>query len=164
MKKIGSLILVLVILSGVVLALTGCGNDNDKAGKSDNNKLIDDLNEIISDEISSWEEQGFSRTLTVTYIQSCIDYDDLQYEIVASGDEEFTEAPDFTEYEEDVPDYSGNSYSQLRMIEKSSNINYFVVYDKNKEKYYNVKVSIEETEFHSVKKAYPVFSEAKELK
>ena len=156
-KKLFNLVLIFVMLVGTLFMLTGCGN-------SESNNIVKDLNDIVNEEVAEWKEKGYGATLSVYSIQNGLDKKNLQYVIVASGDKEFTSAPEFVEYKEDVPNYDGNSYSSMRMMEEEMNVKYCVVYAKEANKYYNVEVSYEEADLNGAKKEYPVFSNAKELK
>ncbi len=154
-KKILSLAIIMILL-GILFILTGCGSSNN---------ITKDLNDIVNEEVTSWKEKEYARTLSVVSIQNSIDSKKMQYAIVASGDKEFTSTPDFTEYKEDgISNYNGNTYSNMRMLEKDMNVNNIVVYDRTNKKYYNIKVTYEETDLNGSKKEYPVFSDAKELK
>lgn len=151
-NKIKYILLVLVLISGL-LVLTGCGNGNN---------IVNQLNNAMQQEIAGWKEQGYARTLTMAYIQGCLD---SNYVIVASGETEFTSSPEITKYQEvDVPNYDGSSYSITRMMEQAYNVNYMVVLDNTTGKYYNIKISYENTDLNGIKKEYPVFSDAKEIK
>ena len=156
-KKILSLGIVAILMIMLVL-LTGCGN-------SSSNTIIEELNSVVNAQIDEWKEKGYGTTLTVYAIQNGLDKNNSKYVIVASGDKEFTKAPTITQYEEkDIEGYDGNSYSQIRMMEKSNTVNYLLVFDSENNQYYSVKSDIQEVENNGVKKEYPVFSNAKELK
>jgi len=162
-KKILNLVLIFTMMMGIIFILTGCGNKDSNTSKSNN--IVKDLNNIINEETSKWKDRGYGATLSVYYIQNSIDKEDLGYVIVASGDEEFTSAPDFTKYKEsNIPNYDGKSYSNMRMLEENMKVSYFVVYEEKTEKYYNIEVNYEEIDLNGAKKEYPVFSNAKELK
>ena len=156
-KKILSLGIVAILIIMLVL-LTGCGNNS-------SNTIIEELNNVVNAQIDEWKEKGYGTTLTVYAIQNGLDKNNSKYVIVASGDKEFTKAPTITKYtEKDIEGYDGNSYSQTRMMEKSNTVNYLLVFDSENNQYYNVKSVIQEVENNGVKKEYPVFSDAKELK
>lgn len=162
-KKIFNLVLIITMMVGVLFILAGCGSKDSNTSKSNN--IVKDLNNIVNEETSKWKDRGYGATLSVYYIQNNIDKKDLGYIIVASGDEEFTSAPDFTKYKENqIPNYDGKSYSNMRMLEKDMKVNYFVVYEEKTEKYYNIEVNYEKVDLNGAKKEYPVFSNAKELK
>lgn len=147
----------LAVLTMVLIGLTGCGNSK--------TKIIDDLNSVINDEVAEWKEKGYGATLSVYNIQSMLKKKNLQYTIVASGDTEFTKSPEITEYKEkDIQGYSGKSYDNLRMLDDEMNVKYFVVYEMETQKYYNVEVNYEKADLNGAKKDYPVFSNAKEIK
>lgn len=147
----------LAVLTMVLIGLTGCGNSK--------TKIIDDLNSVINDEVTEWKEKGYGATLSVYNIQSMLKKKNLQYTIVASGDTEFTKSPEITEYKEkDIQGYSGKSYDNLRMLDDEMNVKYFVVYEIETQKYYNVEVNYEKADLNGAKKDYPVFSNAKEIK
>ncbi len=146
------ILLTLTLIIGLVI-LTGCG-------KADT--IVAQLNSEIKEDVAKWQEQGYARTLTMTYLQGGLD---SNYVIVASGDTEFTSSPNITKYQEnDVPNYEGNSYSITRMMSKDYDVNYLVVLDRNTGKYYNIKITYENTDLSGVEKEYPVFSDAKEIK
>ena len=156
-KKILSLGIVAILMIMLVL-LTGCGN-------SSSNTIIEELNNVVNAQIDEWKEKGYGTTLSVYAIQNGLDKNNSKYVIVASGDKEFTKAPTITKYtEKDIEGYDGNSYSQTRMMEKSNTVNYLLVFDSENNQYYSVKSDIQEVENNGVKKEYPVFSDAKELK
>ena len=165
-NKILSVILVLMMLIATLLTITGCGNkeSNQKTSKK-GNEVVDELNEVVDDAIADWKKKGYGTTLSIIFIQNSLDKKDSNYIIVASGDKEFTSAPKFKKYtENNIDGYDGKSYGNMRMMEKSSDINYIVVYNSKNEKYYNVEVSFKEEKLNSAKKEYPVFSNAQELK
>ena len=147
----------IIMLVGVLIGLTGCGNSK--------TKITDDLNSVINDEVAEWKEKGYGATLSVYNIQSMLKKKNLQYTIVASGDTEFTKSPETTEYKEkDIQGYSGKSYDNLRVLDDEMNVKYFVVYEIDTQKYYNVEVNYEKADLNGAKKDYPVFSNAKEIK
>ena len=151
-KKIKYILLAIVLISGL-LVLTGCGNGNN---------IVNQLNNAMQQEIAGWKDQGYARTLTMTYLQGCLD---SNYVIVASGETEFTSSPEITKYQEgNVPNYDGSSYSITRMMEQAYNVNYMAVLDNSTGKYYNIKISYENTDLNGIEKEYPVFSDAKEIK
>ena len=151
-KKILGVILV-VCLFLIMLLLTGCGNGNN---------IVNQLNNAMQQEITGWKEQGYARTLTIAYLQGCLD---SNYVIVASGETEFISSPEITKYQEgNVPNYDGSSYSITRMMEQAYNVNYMVVLDNSTGKYYNIKISYENTDLNGIEKEYPVFSNANEIK
>lgn len=151
-KKILGVILV-VCLFLIMLLLTGCGNGNN---------IVNQLNNAMQQEIAGWKEQGYARTLTIAYLQGCLD---SNYVIVASGETEFISSPEITKYQEgNVPNYDGSSYSITRMMEQAYNVNYMVVLDNSTGKYYNIKISYENTDLNGIEKEYPVFSNANEIK
>ena len=153
-----TLFLILIMLVGMLFLLTVCGN-------SISSNIVKDLNDTINEEITKWQEREYGATLSVYYIQNSLDKKELGYVIVASGDKEFTSKPDFIEYKEnEIPNYDGNSYGNTRIMLKEQTVNYIIGYDKNSQKYYNIEVSYAETDLNGVKKEYPVFSNAKELK
>ncbi len=157
-KKILSSIFIMVIMIGMLFILTGCGSNQ-------SNNIISELNSIVDQAIESYKEKGHGTTLTVAYIQNSLDKKNSAYVIVASGDKEFTSAPAITEYKETgIENYDGNSYDNTRMLETDMTVNYFVVYDKTNNKYYNVKVSYKNAGTDGVTKEYPEFSDAIELK
>lgn len=149
---------IILILCVMLISLTGCGDNQ-------SNNIVKDLNDTVSEEVSDWKEKGYGATLSVYNIQNKLNKKNLQYVIVASGDKEFTSAPGITEYKEsDVPNYDGNSYSIMRMLEEQMTVKHFVVYEKETGKYYDVEVSYEKADLNGAKKEYPVFSNAKEIK
>ena len=151
-KKILGVILV-VCLFLIMLLLTGCGNGNN---------IVNQLNNAMQQEITGWKEQGYARTLTIAYLQGCLD---SNYVIVASGETEFISSPEITKYQEgNVPNYDGSSYSITRRMEQAYNVNYMVVLDNSTGKYYNIKISYENTDLNGIEKEYPVFSNANEIK
>ena len=157
-NKTLSLVLIFVMLIGMLFILAGCGS-------SSSNNIVKDMNDTMAEEIAKWQEREYGATLSVYAFQSDLDKKELGYVIVASGDKEFTSKPDFTEYKEkDIANYDGNSYGNMRMLLTENTVNYFIVYDKNTQKYYNIEVSYAETDLNGAKKEYPVFSNAKELK
>ena len=165
-NKILNVILVFIMLTGVMFILTGCRNDNNKNENSKKgNEIVSELNEIVDEAIADWKKKGYGTTLSIVYIQNSLNKRDSNYVIVASGDKEFTSAPSVKKYtESNIEGYDGNSYGNMRMMEKSSNINYIVVYDSKNEEYYNVEVSFKEEKLNDAKKEYPVFSNPQELK
>lgn len=157
-KRILTLVLIVVMLVGMLFTLTGCGSNS-------SSNIVKDLNDTVNEEIAKWQEREYGATLSVYYIQNSLDKKELSYVIVASGDKEFTSKPDFTEYKEnDIPNYDGNSYGNMRMMLEEQTVKYIIGYDKNLQKYYNIEVSYAETDLNGAKKEYPVFSNAKELK
>lgn len=157
-NKILTLGLVIVMLAGMLFCLTGCGN-------STSSNIVKDLNDTIKEEIAKWQEREYGATLSVYYIQNSLDKKELKYVIVASGDKEFTSKPDFTEYKEnDIPNYDGNSYGNMRMMLEEQTIKHIIGYDKNLDKYYNIEVNYEKVNLNGAEKEYPIFSNAKELK
>lgn len=149
---------VAIILIILLACLTGCVNNT-------SSNIVKDLNDTINEEIAKWQEREYGATLSVYYIQNSLDKKELGYVIVASGDKEFTSKPDFTEYKEnDIPNYEGNSYDNMRMMLSEQTVNYIIGYDKNLQKYYNIEVAYEKVNLNGAEKEYPVFSNAKELK
>lgn len=157
-NRILSLILIFIMLGGMLVLLTGCGNSN-------SSNIVKDLNNTINEEIAKWQEREYGATLSVYYIQNSLDKKELSYTIVASGDKEFTSKPNFIEYKEkDIPNYEGNSYGNMRMMLEEQNVKYIIGYDKTSQKYYNIEVNYEKVNLNGTEKEYPVFSNAKELK
>ena len=146
-----------LILAIILITLTGCG--------SKKSKIVDDLNGVVNDEVAEWKKKEYGSTLSIYNIQNMLKDKKLQYTIVASGDSEFTKTPEITEYkEEDVPNYSGKSYDNLRMLEEDMNVKHIAVYEIETKKYYDVEVKYEKADLNGAKKEYPVFSNAKEIK
>ncbi|MBP3596498.1 MAG: hypothetical protein J6J60_04040 [Clostridia bacterium] len=149
---------VAIILIILLACLTGCVNNT-------SSNIVKDLNDTINEEIAKWQEREYGATLSVYYIQNSLDKKELGYVIVASGDKEFTSKPDFTEYKEnDITNYTGNSYDNMRMMLSEQTVNYIIGYDKNLQKYYNIEVTYDKVNLNGAEKEYPVFSNAKELK
>lgn len=165
-KKILSLLLVIMLISSMFV-LTACGDDDDDMDEA-GNEVVENLNDAISEILSDWKERGYGGTLSIYYIQNKLDSLGVDYTIIASGDEEFTSVPesDETEYVENVSGYSGNSFSNMRMMETGLDVNYCIVYDVEADKYYNVEISYDSSYVvsNSVKTEYPVFSNATEIK
>lgn len=150
---------IILVLIGMMFILTGCGGDKQS------NNIVKDLNDTISEDVAKWDERDYATTFTVYNIQSKLKSRNLPYIIVASGNQEFTSAPDFLEYKEkDIPNYSGESYSIMRMLEKNNTVNHFVVYEPVSQKYYDVEVTYETSDINGIAHEYPAFSNAKELK
>ena len=146
-----------LMLAIILITLTGCG--------STKSTIVEDLNGVVNDEVAEWKAKEYESTLSVYNIQSMLKKKNLQYIIVASGDTEFTKTPEIAEYKEkDIPNYSGKSYDNLRMLEEDMNVKHIVVYENNTQKYYDVEVKYEKADLNGAKKEYPVFSNAKELK
>lgn len=146
MKKILLVILCLFIV-------TGCGAGED---------IVKDLNNSVETEIAKWDDRGYATTFTLSLIKAGLKNKD--YEVIASGDKEFKKAPESKEYTEEVKDYSGETYSEMRIMEEELNVNYVVVYDKAKENYYNIKITYEKKELNDVDREYPKFSDATKIK
>lgn len=156
-NKILSIVIILFLI-GMVFVLTGCGNKQ-------SNNIVNELNSVVNEDVAKWQERQYATTFTVFNIQSGLRSKDLQYIIVASGDKEFTSAPDFLEYKEkDIPNYDGTSYSYMRMLEETNTVKHFVVFEPTSKKYYDVEVNYAESKINGIGHEYPVFSNAKELK
>ncbi len=146
-----------LILAIILITLTGCG--------STKSTIVEDLNGVVNDEVAEWKAKEYGSTLSIYNIQYMLKNKNLQYTIVASGDTEFTKTPEITEYKEkDIPNYSGKSYDNLRMLEEDMNVKHIAVYEIETQKYYDVEVKYEKADLNGAKKEYPVFSNAKELK
>ncbi len=156
MKKKVLIIGIILILAISLVLLTGCGASSN---------ITDTLNNVVSEELAEWQEEGYARSFTMYLIQEALDSKEVGYVIVASGESAFTASPGITEYEEgDVPNYGDSSYSYTRMMEGESAAKNAVIYDSNSGKYYNVEITYEKTELRGVERQYPVFSNATEIK
>lgn len=150
MKKI-LLSLVLVIFVGF---LSGCGQSSDISNK---------LNEIVKSNVDTWDSNGYAHTFTVSDIQSNLDSKNSNLVIIASGSNEFTNSVTNIRYVENLSNYKGDLYSNTRMLEKDMNVNYFLVLNKDNNKYYSVKVTYKTKKLNDVEKEYPYFDSDKEL-
>ena len=150
MKKI-LLSLVLVIFVGF---LSGCGQSSDISNK---------LNEIVKSNVDTWDSNGYAHTFTVSDIQSSLDSKNSNLVIIASGSNEFTNSVTNIRYVENLGNYRGDLYSNTRMLEKDMNVNYFLVLNKDNNKYYSVKVTYKTKKLNDVEKEYPYFDSDKEL-
>lgn len=154
--KLSRILMLIVILIIGLLILTGCGTSN---------TIVDNLNNVVDSELAEWQEQGYGRSFTMYLMQQGLSSINPAYVIVASGEKEFTVAPDITEYEEgEIANYEGTGYSYTRMMEGSSAATNLVILDTTTKKYYNVQISYQEFDLNGAKKEYPVFSNAKEIK
>ena len=150
MKKI-LLSLVLLIFVGF---LSGCGQSSDISNK---------LNEIVKSNVDTWDSNGYAHTFTVSDIQSSLDSKNSNLVIIASGSNEFTNSVTNIRYVENLSNYKGELYSNTRMLEKDMNVNYFLVLNKDNNKYYSVKVTYKTKKLNDVEKEYPYFDSDKEL-
>ena len=169
-NKILSIMLVFMMLIVTMFALTGCGNEdnNEESNKKSSkkgNEIVSQLNGVVDDAIADWKKKEYGPTLSIVAIQNSLNKKESNYVIIASGDKKFTSAPTVKKYtESNIDGYDGKSYGNMRMMEKSSGVNYIVVYDSRNDEYYNVEVSFKEEKLNRAKKEYPVFSNAQELK
>ena len=156
-KKIVSILLIGILFIG----LTGCGkNNSNNVSKNENNNLIETLNNISDNIVSDWKNKGYHYDIAVSIIQNKLN----DYTIIASGDSEFKNAIDETEYVIKPENYDGNSFHATYVMKSSENVNYFLVLDKNKNKYYNVQIKYKTMKLDDYEYDYPVFSSATELK
>ena len=157
-KKIVSVLLIGILLIG----LTGCGkNNSNNVSNNENNSLIEALNNISDNIVSDWKNKGYHYDIAVSIIQNKLN----GYTIIASGDSEFKNAIDKTEYVNKPENYDGNSFHATYVMKSSENVNYFLVLDKNTNKYYNVQIKYETMKLDDkYEYDYPVFSNATELK
>ena len=157
-KKILSVLLIGILIIG----LTGCGkNNSNNVSNNENNSLIEALNNISDNIVSDWKNKGYHYDIAVSIIQNKLN----GYTIIASGDSEFKNAIDKTEYVNKPENYDGNSFHATYVMKSSENVNYFLVLDKNTNKYYNVQIKYETMKLDDkYEYDYPVFSNANELK
>ena len=164
MKKKFLCLGIVAILITMLVLLTGCGeNTNSDQGSANNedNSLIETLNNISDNIVSDWKNKGYHYDIAVSIIQNKLN----DYTIIASGDSEFKNKIDTTEYVNKPENYDGNSFHATYVMKSSENVNYFLVLDKNKNKYYNVQIKYETMKLDDkYEYDYPVFSNAKELK
>ena len=157
-KKILSVLLIGILIIG----LTGCGkNNSNNVLNNENNSLIETLNNISDNIVSDWKNKGYHYDIAVSIIQNKLN----GYTIIASGDSEFKNAIDKTEYVNKPENYDGNSFHATYVMKSSENVNYFLVLDKNTNKYYNVQIKYKTMKLDDkYEYDYPVFSNATELK
>ena len=143
---------ILLFIIGIIsLTLVGC---------SSSSNIAKEMNKVVDDSVSKWEEKGYAHTFSLSDIQSDLDG---KYIIIASGDKEFTKAVSNTSYTEKVSDYDGNTYTYTRMMEKDMNVNYCLVLNKDNNKYYNIKITYKTINLNGVEKEYPYFENEKEI-
>lgn len=152
MKKILSILLISVF----AIALVGC--------EESSSKISSKLNEIVKSGVDASKKDGFGHTFSISDIQRSLIDEGYKYTFIASGDKEFTTAPDEKKYTENLNGYSGELYSYSRMMEKDMNVNYCIVLDQESGKYYNVKISYKTYDLNGSKKEYPYFEDDKLLK
>jgi len=140
--KILSLILIFIMLGGL-LTLTGCGNEDTKSKKKNDN-ITKALNEAVETIEKEAEKKSTTPTYNVSTIQKALED---RYQLINASREAFTEAPD----------KPTKKFKSLQYSEQLINVgaNYVMVYDKETENYYSVKVSYSSYQ--------PTFSNAKKL-
>lgn len=159
-KKFVKFLLFVFLLGGILLVLTGC-DKKDEDSDSKSNNIANAINDVVQKSVNKWESQGYASTFTLSSIQSSLDEN---YVIIASGDMEFTNAPNEKKYSEYISDYTGNSYSNTRMLEKEFNVEHCVVLDVKSKKYYDLQIEYKTKMLNDVEKEYPIFKNAKQLK
>lgn len=140
--KLLSLILIILMLGGLV-TLTGCGSEK-STSKKKNDNITKALNEAVETIEKEADEKGTMVKYNVSTIQKALED---RYQLINASREEFTEAPDSP----------AKKFKSLQYSEQLLNVgaNFVMVYDKETENYYSVKVS-----YSSYK---PTFSNAKKL-
>lgn len=161
-RKILSAFIIIMMLMGTMMILTGCGN-NSSADKN-SNKITDALNEIVKSSVDSWQEKGYAHTFTISDIQSSINSKGYKYVIISCGNSEYTSPTTNTKFTENISNYSGNSYSNTRGLESELSVNNCLVLDTSSNKYYNIEITYKTTKLNDVDKEYPYFQNARELK
>lgn len=123
--------------------------------------IIEQLNNKVEKYVAEAQEDKRTTVFTMEALQSYLDSD---YVIVASGNTEFTSAPNIIKYKEkNIPNYEGNSYKNNWKLITRTEVNYFVVLDKSTMKYYNIKITYEAININNEQCEYPVLSDAKEI-
>ena len=145
-----------ILLIGLfAITLTACGESS--------SEISSKMNEIVKSSVYTWDKDGYAHTFSLSDIQNSLNSKGYKYTIIASGDIEFTSAPDAKKYTENLDNYSGTLYSNGRMMEKDMNINYCLVLDQESGKYYNIKISYKTHNLNGSEKEYPYFENDKSL-
>ena len=147
-------VLLFVCLFVTVLSLTGCGSVG----------ISKEMNNIVKSVVDSAEEKGYFHTFTLSEIQSTLNSNGLNYQIIAAGDSSFTASVTDTTYVERINGYNGSLYDSSRMLESDHNVKYCLVLDKNSGKYYNIKITYKNIKFNGTNKEYPYFETEKQVK
>lgn len=140
--KILSIVLIFIMLGGL-LTLTGCGKE-ESTSKKKNDNITKALNQAVKTIDTEAEEKETTPRYNVSTIQKALED---RYQLINASREAFTEAPDSP----------SKKFKSLQYSEQLINVgaNFVMVYDKETENYYSVKVS-----YSSYK---PTFSNAKKL-
>lgn len=151
-KKILSIIFISILIIGV----TGCG--------SSSSNISSKINEIVTKVVDNSKQNEYAHTFSISDIQNSLNEKGYKYVFIASGDKEFTSAVNEKKYTENINNYSGNLYSNGRMMEKDMNVNYCLILDQENGKYYNIKISYKTYNLNDSKKEYPYFEKEELLK
>lgn len=161
-KKVLSILIIITMLIGTMVILTGCANDSNSDKNS--NKIVDTLNEIVKSSVDSWQEKGYAHTFTMSDIQSSLNSKGYKYVIISCGDSEYTDSTTNTKFTESISNYSGNAYSNTRGLESDLSVKNCLVLDTSSNKYYNIEITYKTIKLNSTDKEYPYFQNAKEIK
>lgn len=129
---------ILTILAMLIIALSfaGCGNKAENKTTSDNkeDQVLTALNDAVNEITNEWEKDGH-KDIVVKDIQRYLD----NYTIINSSRSAYTATDGSTEYTMQM--IGSSNYSNQKAMLPQSEINYLLIYDQNKQKYYSVKIS-----------------------
>ena len=141
----------IIMLTGVLIGLTGCGSSS--KGDTRFNYIIDELNTAVSEVY----ERNDDKQISITRIEGRLEQNISSARIIACGDKAFTKNVDLTKttYTSNLDGYDGTILNNSTKITKDSNVNYCLVLDSKSRGYLNIKVTYEKIDNDNYK---PVFS------
>lgn len=137
----------------------------------ENQELVDTLNNAVAAYIENAKEAGYY-FLALYRIQNQLKDQGIErYQFLTLCDKPFTQKIELTSFKydvEDMFDYEAFcTYDTWEFSEKDYNKGkdyYTLVYDKNTQTYYNVRISFKEFNINNKEKYYPIFNSSKLLK